>query len=152
MVPIPEPNGFRQRAAEVGELGLIAFPFTMNPHLRVGGRLVRTVATGLAMESMFAVATGVQLMPPLSSASVTPPRRDRRAARFHIAHCPLRHRVHAQWWPDERPANQGGTEAPAWTFIVRRRFAHHRSIAFSAARMASPLAPAIEPSSGLGGV
>ena len=76
----------------------------------------------------------------------------RRAARFHIAHCPLRHRLHAQRWLDERPGNQGDTEAPAWTFIVRRRFAHHRSIAFSAARIASRLAPAIEPSSGLGGV
>ena len=82
----------------------------------------------------------------------TSPRPPRRAARFHIAHCPLRHRLHAQRWLDERPANQGGIEAPAWTFIVRRRFAHHRSIAFSAARIASRLAPAIEPSSGLGGV
>ena len=50
------------------------------------------------------------------------------------------------------PANQGGTEAPACSLIVRRRFAHHRSIAFSAARIASRLAPSIEPSRGLGGV
>jgi hypothetical protein len=50
------------------------------------------------------------------------------------------------------PARQGSIEAPACSFIVRRRFAHHRSIAFSAARIASRLAPSIEPSRGLGGV
>jgi hypothetical protein len=55
-------------------------------------------------------------------------------------------------WPDGRPANQVSIEAPACSLIVRRRFAHHRSIAFSAARIASRLAPPIEPSSGLGGV
>ena len=56
----------------------------------------------------------------------------------------------AQQWPEGRPANQGGIEAPACSSIVRRRFAHHRSIAFSAARIASRLGPAIEPSSDLG--
>ena len=69
-----------------------------------------------------------------------------RAGRFRFAHGSLRHIMPAL------TANQGGTEAPAWTFIVRRRFAHHRSIAFSAARIASRLAPSIEPSRGLGGV
>jgi hypothetical protein len=49
-------------------------------------------------------------------------------------------------------ADQGGVEAPACSLIARRRFAHHRSIAFSAARIASRLAPPIEPSRGLGGV
>jgi hypothetical protein len=55
-------------------------------------------------------------------------------------------------WPDGRPANQGGIKVPVCSLIVRRRFAHHRSIAFSAARIASRLAPPSEPSSGLGGV
>ena len=82
-----------------------------------------------------------------------PPRpasaRDRqRAARFHIAHGPLARSA----VPNERPANQGSIEAPACSLIVRRRFAHQRSIAFSAARIASRLAPSIEPSRGLGGV
>ena len=32
-----------------------------------------------------------------------PPRHDhQRAARFHIAHCPLRHLARAQRWPDGR--------------------------------------------------
>jgi hypothetical protein len=72
--------------------------------------------------------------------------------RFHIAHCPLWHHARAQRRPDGQPANQGGIEAPACSLIVRRRFAHHRSIAFSAARIASRLAPSIEPSRGFGGV
>ena len=42
---------------------------------------------------------------------------------------------------------------PAQLEIFRiLRFAHHRSIAFSSARIASRLAPPIEPSSGLGGM
>jgi hypothetical protein len=65
---------------------------------------------------------------------------------------PDRRHARAQRRPDGRPANQGGIEAPACSFIMRRRFAHHRSIAFSAARIASRLAPSIEPSRGLGGV
>ena len=52
--------------------------------------------------------------------------------------------------PRRERQRQGSIEAPACSFIVRRRFAHHRSIAFSAAIIASRLGPAIEPSSDLG--
>jgi hypothetical protein len=82
-----------------------------------------------------------------------PPRPDRqREARFHIAHCPLRHHERAQRCPMGGPRQLGGTEARACSLIVRRRFAHHRSIAFSAARIASRLGPSTDPCRGLGDV
>jgi len=71
---------------------------------------------------------------------------------FHFAHGPFRHHAPSQWRSYKAARHQEGIEAPACTFIVRRRFAHHRSIVFSAARIASRLGPPIEPSNGLGDV
>ena len=79
------------------------------------------------------------------------PHRDQPPFQHQRLAFPLRRARSAAGPPGGQP-NQGSTEVPACSLIVRRRFTHHRSIAFSAARIASRLAPPIEPSSGLSGM
>ena len=110
----PAPGQARSRVASVcrakGQLGVKAVPD------RTTGRGVgrmdgfwRVRPSGPRTSFAFATWTGTTRMLERPAS-----RHDRqRAARFHIAHCPLRHHARAQWRPDGRPADQGGIEAPA---------------------------------------